>query len=67
MIGENYLQLAEFLKIKANYYQKNPDFDKLTTQVIAKQIEIKTFRKIPEKPFSKQEPSSMNLRQPAVC
>ncbi len=44
MIGENYLQLAEFLKIKANYYQKNPDFDKLTTQVIAKQIEIKNLQ-----------------------
>ena len=43
MIGENYLQLAEFLKIKANYYQKNPDFDKLTTQVIAKQIGIKNL------------------------
>lgn len=44
MIGENYLQLAEFLKIKANYYQKTPDFDKLTTQVIAKQIEIKNLQ-----------------------
>ncbi|KMQ68675.1 membrane protein [Chryseobacterium sp. FH2] len=44
MIGENYLQLAEFLKIKANYYQKNPDFSKLTTQVIAKQIEIKNLQ-----------------------
>ncbi|MBE4947905.1 FUSC family protein [Chryseobacterium culicis] len=44
MIGENYLQLADFLKIKANYYQKNPDFNKLTTQVIAKQIEIKNLQ-----------------------
>lgn len=44
MIGENYLQLAEFLKIKANYYEKNPDFNKLTTQVIAKQIEIKNLQ-----------------------
>jgi uncharacterized membrane protein YccC len=44
MIGENYLQLAEFLKIKANYYQKNPDFDKLTTQVIAKQVGIKNLQ-----------------------
>lgn len=44
MIGENYLQLAEFLKIKANYYQKNPDFDKLSSQVIAKQIEIKNLQ-----------------------
>lgn len=44
MIGENYLQLAEFLKVKANYYQKNPDFDKLTTQVIAKQIGIKNLQ-----------------------
>ncbi|KAA0128068.1 FUSC family protein [Chryseobacterium sp. SN22] len=44
MIGENYLQLAEFLKIKADHYQKNPDFTKLTTQVIAKQIEIKNLQ-----------------------
>ncbi|MCD0455433.1 FUSC family protein [Chryseobacterium sp. LC2016-27] len=44
MIGENYLQLAEFLKIKANYYQKNPDFDKLSLQVIAKQIGIKNLQ-----------------------
>lgn len=44
MIGENYLQLAEFLKIKANYYQKNPDFDKLTIQVIAKQVGIKNLQ-----------------------
>ncbi|PQA98032.1 Uncharacterized membrane protein YccC [Chryseobacterium piscicola] len=44
MIGENYLQLSEFLKIKANFYQKNPDFNRLTTQVIAKQIEIKNLQ-----------------------
>ncbi|WP_312075641.1 FUSC family membrane protein [Chryseobacterium sp.] len=44
MIGENYLQLGEFLRIKANYYQKNPDFNKLTTQVIAKQISIKNLQ-----------------------
>jgi uncharacterized membrane protein YccC len=44
MIGENYLQLAEFLKIKANFYQQNPDFDKLNSQVIAKQIGIKNLQ-----------------------
>lgn len=44
MIGENYLQLADFLRIKANYYQKNPDFSRLSSQVIAKQIEIKNLQ-----------------------
>lgn len=44
MIGENYLQLAEFLKIKADHYQKDPDFTRLTSQVIAKQIEIKNLQ-----------------------
>lgn len=44
MIGENYLQLAEFLKIKANFYQKNPDFDRLNTQVFAKQVSIKNLQ-----------------------
>ena len=27
MIGENYLELAEYLKIKAKFYQKNADLD----------------------------------------
>lgn len=44
MIGENYLQLAEFLKIKANFYQKNPDFNKLHTQIFAKQVAIKNLQ-----------------------
>lgn len=44
MIGENYLQLANFLKIKADFYQKNPDFTKLNSQVFAKQIEIKNLQ-----------------------
>ncbi|KQT21467.1 hypothetical protein ASG31_16460 [Chryseobacterium sp. Leaf404] len=44
MIGENYLQLAEFLRIKANYYQKNPDFDKLSLQIIGKQVGIKNLQ-----------------------
>lgn len=44
MIGENYLQLAEFLRIKANYYQKKPDFDKLSLQIIGKQIGIKNLQ-----------------------
>lgn len=44
MIGENYLQLAEFLKIKANFYQKDPDFNKLHTQIFAKQVAIKNLQ-----------------------
>ncbi len=44
MIGENYLQLAEFLRIKADFYQKNPDFAKLNSQVFAKQIIIKNLQ-----------------------
>ncbi|WP_435525263.1 FUSC family membrane protein [Chryseobacterium indoltheticum] len=61
MIGENYLQLAEFLKIKANYYQKNPDFDKLNLQVIAKQIGIKNLQEETRETVLKPEPSLMNL------
>ncbi len=44
MIGENYLQLSTFLKIKANFYQKNPDFTKLNSQVFAQQISIKNLQ-----------------------
>ena len=41
MIGENYLELGDFLRIKAKFYQKNPDYDKLLHQVINQQINIK--------------------------
>ena len=41
MIGENYLELGDFLRIKAKYYQKEPDYDKLLHQVINQQIQIK--------------------------
>ena len=41
MVGENYLELAEFLRIRARYYQAKPDYDKLFPQIIAKQIDIK--------------------------
>lgn len=44
MIGENYLLLAEYLKIKAHFYQKNPDFDGLFKQLIASQIKIKNLQ-----------------------
>lgn len=44
MIGENYIQLANFLKIKANFYKKSPNFDQLNSHVIAKQIAIKNLQ-----------------------
>lgn len=44
MIGENYLDLADYLKIKAQFYRKNPDFDKLFSQAIAKQVIIKNHQ-----------------------
>jgi len=44
MIGENYLELAEYLKIKAKFYQKNADLDALYQEVISKQIVIKNLQ-----------------------
>lgn len=44
MIGENYLELAHFLKIKAKFYLKNPDFTDLNSQVFAQQISIKNLQ-----------------------
>lgn len=44
MIGENFLQLSEYLKIKAKFYQKNADIDVLFKQVIAKQVVIKNLQ-----------------------
>lgn len=44
MIGENYLQLAEYLKLKAKFYRKNPDIDSLYKQIISKQVVIKNLQ-----------------------
>ena len=44
MIGENYLELSDFLKIKAQFYVKNPQYDLLFSQVIAQQIKIKNLQ-----------------------
>jgi len=44
MIGENYLELADFLKIKAKFYLKDPDYPTLNSQVIAQQINIKNLQ-----------------------
>jgi len=44
MIGENYLALADFLKIKAKFYLKNPDYENLNSQVMAQQINIKNLQ-----------------------
>lgn len=44
MIGENYLMLADFLKIKARFYLPNPPYDALMSQVIAQQIKIKNLQ-----------------------
>lgn len=44
MIGENYLELADYLRIKAKFYLKNPDFGSLYQEVIAKQVVIKNLQ-----------------------
>ena len=44
MIGENYLELANFLRLKAGFYQKDPDYNQLLTQVISQQVKIKNLQ-----------------------
>lgn len=44
VVGENYLELADYLRIKAKYYTKNPDFDSLLNQLIAQQVKIKNHQ-----------------------
>lgn len=41
MVGENYLELADYLRIKARFYKKNENIDELINQLISKQISIK--------------------------
>lgn len=44
MIGENYFQLAEYLKIKAKFYDNSQSFDALQKEVIAQQVIIKNLQ-----------------------
>ncbi len=44
MIGENYLELAKFLRIKANFYKNNPDYNALFSQMISQQVRIKNLQ-----------------------
>ena len=44
VVGENYLELADYLRIKAKYYTKNPDFDSLLNQLISQQVKIKNHQ-----------------------
>lgn len=41
MVGENYLELADYLRIKARFYKKNENIDDLINQLISQQIKIK--------------------------
>lgn len=44
MIGENYLELGDYLKIKSKFYLENPDFEELYLQVIGQQVKIKNLQ-----------------------
>ncbi len=44
VVGENYLELADYLRIKAKYYTKSPDFNELLNQLISQQIKIKNHQ-----------------------
>lgn len=44
MIGENYLELASFLSIKAKFYMENAEVSKLNKQIISKQVVIKNLQ-----------------------
>ncbi|UFK97362.1 FUSC family protein [Kaistella faecalis] len=44
MIGENYLELGDYLKIKSKFYLPDPDFDALYLQVISQQVKIKNLQ-----------------------
>ena len=44
MVGENYLELAQYLSLKSKFYFEDPNFDSLYSQIITKQIDIKNLQ-----------------------
>lgn len=43
-IGENYILLGDYLKIRAQLYLPNPDYDKVFDEIISHQIKIKNLQ-----------------------
>lgn len=43
-IGENYILLGEYLKIRAQLYLPDPDYDKVFDEIISHQIKIKNLQ-----------------------
>lgn len=41
MIGENYIELGNYLRLKSQVYQKNPDFEAIYKQIFALEVRIK--------------------------
>ena len=41
MIGENYIELGKYLRLKSQFYLKNPDFEGIYSQVCGLEVRIK--------------------------
>ncbi len=41
MIGENYIELGNYLRIKSKFYLKNPDFEGIYSQIFGLEVRIK--------------------------
>lgn len=44
MIGENYIEISKYLKIKSKFYRPNADFDEIFKEIIQQQIMIKDYQ-----------------------
>ena len=41
MIGENYIELGKYLRLKSQFYLKNPDFEAIYSQIYGLEVRIK--------------------------
>ena len=41
MIGENYIELGKYLRLKSQFYLKNPDFEGIYSQIFGLEVRIK--------------------------
>lgn len=44
MIGENYIEISKYLKIKSKFYNSKTDFDGVFKEIIQQQIKIKEYQ-----------------------
>lgn len=66
ILGENFIELGNFIRIKSKFYRTKPDFDALFHEMMSSQIKLKEHHEDLREILLPPEHTLTNLRLPAV-